>query len=314
MNRELIDQLKDQSIEYLVDVELKYYTHTLTGGIVPLMVYPKNEKELVFVIQIFKASGDSFEILSGMTNIAVASGQLDFFVVNMSKYEMREPTLRGNVLDVSSSFDMKELTQWAFKHKVRGLEWMEGIPGTVGAGIYMNAGFLPQQEISNVLVTATYLDLDDFKVKRIKNHHLHFRYRYSEFQDMHVVVLSGTFLVRHISDVGIKNHLRMMKSKIIIRTLHERRVKNQPLDYPSAGTVFVPPIPFHVGGMLREMNLTGYRIGGAEISTKSPGFIIGVDHMTGEDYKAMVEFIEKSIAEKYDLDIEPEVRLIGFDD
>ncbi|MFG6672831.1 UDP-N-acetylmuramate dehydrogenase [Leuconostoc lactis] len=303
----------DLNVEYIKNVNLSDYTYTQTGGITPLMLFPKNIVELKKIILWLREKKLKYVILSGMTNIAVASGILDFIVINMSNFNVSDPLWddRG-FLKVSASFEMKKLATWTIERDVQGLAWMEGIPGTVGAGIYMHAGFLLGQDMQTYLVDAEYLDLNDMQVKIITNQELQFRYRFSKFQEMNAIVLGGSFLLHKIPD-DWKKPFRRMKYKKLMSSYHDRRIRNQPIDFPSAGTVFVPPYPFHVGGLLREMNLVGYRIGGAQISTKSPGFIIGVDNMTGEDYYKMVVYIQQRIKSEYDIDLIPEVRLFGFD-
>ncbi|MFT9033229.1 MAG: UDP-N-acetylmuramate dehydrogenase [Leuconostoc mesenteroides] len=300
-------------IKYLKNVDLSSYTYTKTGGYVPIMFFPKVISELKHLMVWLRENKLNYITLSGMTNIAVASGKLSFVVVNMSEYNEAEPEWNGGkFLNVSASYEMKKLAKWTFKRNIKGLAWMEGIPGCVGAGIYMHAGFLLGQDMQTYLVDAQYLDLDDLQVKTISNQELLFRYRYSKFQDMNAIILSGRFLVSKIQEDWKKN-LRRFKYKRLMNRYHNRRKTNQPLNFPSAGTVFVPPYPYHVGGMLRELNLVGYQIGGAKISEKSPGFIISVDNMSGEDYYKLVQHIQKEIKKNYSIDLIPEVRLIGFD-
>lgn len=312
MDEQVKNKMLEANIDFKVDVNLSQLTHTKTGGVVKGIMFPKNIEELQIGVRILQDSDERFEVLSGMTNVAVASGELDFWVLSMAKFEVGDPNLNGRIIEVSASYEMKQLTKWAYKNNVRGLEWMEGIPGTVGAGVYMNAGFLIGQDMEHSLVKVDYFDLDDFKVKTILNQDLKLRYRYSLFQDMSVVILKAQFLVTRVDTMSL-TRLRMYKSKRLIDQYHNRRAKNQPLELPSAGTVFVPPTPWHVGGLLREMNLVGYQIGGAQISPKSPGFIVSVNNMTGEDYYNLVRFIQKQVHDKYGLTLEPEVRLIGFD-
>ncbi|WP_134644343.1 UDP-N-acetylmuramate dehydrogenase [Weissella cibaria] len=293
------------------DVWLRERTHTKTGGKVPYIFYPRNLDELKKVVTTLKSDNVYFEVLGEMTNIAVSEDDLDFVIVNMMRYENEaEPVWDGNrFLTVSASMKMKQLAIWAFNSNIKGLAWMEGIPGTVGAGIFMNAGFLVGQDMETYLVSAEYLDLDDLQVKTVQNQGLDFRYRYSKFHDMNAIVLQGTFMVYPLKR-DWKLPLRKYKLKTQMNEYHVRRAKNQPLELPSAGTVFVPPMPWHVGGMMRELNLVGHQIGGAQISPKSPGFIVNVGGMTGEDYFDLVDFMQNKVYENYNLRIVPEVRLI----
>lgn len=298
--------------EVKTNVLLKDFTNTRTGGRVTYMFYPHDVSELKKVLLTLISDEVPFEVLGEMTNVAIAEGQLDFVVINMMHFE-RDFKPRWNesrFLTVSASQTMKELSVWAYKHDIKGLAWMEGIPGTVGAGIFMNAGFLVGQDVQTYMVSAEYLDLDDMKIKTINNQDLHFRYRYSLFHEMKAIILKGTFLLQPLKK-DLKLGMRRYRLKRQMKKYHKRRANNQPLDLPSAGTVFVPPFPWHVGGMIREQGFVGYQIGGARISEKSPGFIVNTGNMTGENYFDLVKFIQKIIFEKYKIKIYPEVRLIS---
>ncbi|WP_431061051.1 UDP-N-acetylmuramate dehydrogenase [Weissella paramesenteroides] len=305
-----IESLKKDGITVKFDENLKSYSYTQTGGTVEMMFFPHNLIQLEKIIVYLRNCKKRFIILGEMTNVAIASGFLDFVIINMSEYNIFNPEWDGKrMLRVSASTKMKELAVWCINHDIRGLGWMEGIPGTVGAGVYMNAGFLLGQDMQTYLIDVTFLDLNDMKVHKFKNQDLKFRYRYSKLQDLDVIILECRFLLNSIPN-NWKKFYRRTRYRNIMASYHKRRENNQPLSLPSAGTTFVPPYPWHVGGMLRELHLVGYQIGGAAISTVSPGFIVGVDNMTGEDYFAMVEFIQQQVKRSFDVELEPEVRLI----
>lgn len=303
-NSEIINRLAEEKIMYKKDFLLSQLTNTKTGGIVDVLVYPRNIKEVEVAVKLLKKSKKEFIVLGDMTNVAVASGQLNFNVLCMSKMDkFVKFDNRNNILTVSASYKMKDLAVWALNNSIADLQWMEGIPGTVGAGVFMNAGFLPGEEFRNFMVDVEVL-MPSLEVVILKNKDLNFSYRYSELQKNGGIVLSVRLLVR----IGKK-----WKIKIRMAKYHKRRAKNQPLELPSAGTVFIPPVPYHVGAMLPKLGLTGYRIGGAQISTKSPGFIVGINEMSGEDYYKLVRLIQEKIKESYNIDLVPEVRLLGFD-
>lgn len=300
---ELSAELESKNINFLKNVLLSEYSNTKTGGNTPLMVYPKDITQLKFVLNLINQKQIQYQILGDMTNVAIASGQLNFIVVDTCKI-LEEPTYTDDgTLVVTAGYKMKELAKWALDNSISSLAWMEGIPGTVGAGAYMNAGFLPGQDFESFLVSCEVL-MPDMSIKIFKNSDMHYSYRHSQIQNNGGIVLRVKLLVR-----------KGKKWKIAIRMAkyHHRRAKNQPLELPSAGTVFVPPTPYHVGGLLPQLGLVGHRIGGAQISPKSPGFIVGIDNMTGEDYYEEVKFIQKQVKDNYNIDLEPEVRLLGFE-
>lgn len=298
-----IGQLTQYKVEIVENVNLRDYTNTKTGGKVLFMVYPNNAEELKKTILVLKKSTLSYLVLGDMTNVAVSSKKLNLVIVNMSKFIASSVfDWKSNILTVSAGTEMRKLSRWALDNSISGLQWMEGIPGTVGAGVYMNAGFLIGQDFGSFLVDTDVL-MPDGEIRTFSNQELNYGYRKSALQSNGGIVLSARLLLR----TGKKWKIRLR-----MHQYHTRRRKNQPLEYPSAGTVFVPPTPYHVGGMLRELKLLGKTIGGAQISEKSPGFIINIGDMTGEDYFEMVKFIQKEIWTKYAIKLEPEVRLVGF--
>ncbi len=304
MFKKIITSFSKNKIKYIENVKLEKFSNTKTGGVALLMTYPHNVEQLKYILKILEINKQKKFILGNMTNVVIASGTLDYVIINMSEF-ITVPKFdeQSHILEVSAGYKMKDLSKWALNHSLSGLQWMEGIPGTVGAGSYMNAGFLPGQDFQSYLVEATVL-MPNLTIRTIKNKEMEFAYRKSVLQKNGGIVLSVALLLR-----------RGKKWKIAIRMnqYHRRRAKHQPLLLPSAGTVFVPPTPYHVGGILPQLGLVGYKIGGAQVSKKSPGFIVGVNHMTGEDYYALVGFIQKKVLNQYGIELEPEVRLLGFE-
>lgn len=303
---DVIKTLKLNNIIYESDILLSNFTNTHTGGSTPLLVSPKSVEELKTILSIFRQFKIKYEVLSGMTNVVIASGKLNFAVLNMSKLIIENPKFdkQTNILTVYAGTTMKNLSKWAIENSISGLQWMEGIPGTVGAGAYMNAGFLPNQDFEHVLIDCKVM-MSDGTIRTYTNKEMNFSYRKTSIQNLSGIIISMRLLVR----VGNK-----MKIALKTHRYHRRRVKNQPLEFPSAGTVFVPPTPYHVGGMLPALGMVGFKVGGAQISSKSPGFIINTGNMTGEDYFQLVKLIQKKVYDIYTIKLLPEVRLLGFED
>lgn len=144
----------------------------------------------------------------------------------------------------------------------------------------------------------------NLEIITLTNKDLDFRYRKSNIQEKGYIIISARFLLRYGK-----------KWKIALRMydFHKQREKSQPLHLPSAGTVFVPPMPYHLGGIIPKLRLQRTRIGGMEVSDKNFGFIVNVESGTGEDYLKLVELVEKEVKNEYDIELEREVRFFGFD-
>lgn len=191
-----ITQLKSMGISFRENALLSEYTHTKTGGSTPLILFPKDEEELKRLIVLVHDQQIPFHVLGDMTNVAIASGQLGFVVICTNKI-LSEPLFDKErcVLTVSAGYKMKALSRWAMEHSLRGLQWMEGIPGTVGAGAYMNAGYLPGQDFQSCMIDARVLSPSG-EIRVISNRNMRYSYRKSSIQSTGDVVLSVRFLLR----------------------------------------------------------------------------------------------------------------------
>lgn len=282
--------------------ELATYLYSQTGKTVKIMVWPKTVDELKEIIKIVKDNNISYFVIGGGTNIVAATNKIDKLFINMSDFRYIDINDDTAVLKVSAGYQSKEVAKILVSHGIGGFEWAEGLPGTIGGAIYMNASAYGPG-IDGYLINATVLT-EDGEIKTVKNAEFEFRYRRSTIQNKPWIILDGTFKLYH---------KKIWKIKISTYRKHRGRINSQPLELPSSGSVFVMPFPYHVGGLMRELGLVGHQIGGAQISPKSPGFIVGIDNMTGEDYLNLVQFIQGKVKRHYDLDLDPEVRFIGFD-
>lgn len=305
MLKPFLGELNSNKIRHDETLKLSDLSYSQTGSSASTIVFPKNESELIATIKLANENGLKYMTFGGMTNVVFSSHPLDVVLISMLDFDHSvEYDSKTNIVKVGSGQTMKGLAQWGLIHSINGFQWMEGIPGTIGAGVFMNAGFLPGQDMQSYLVETRVL-MPDLTIQIFKNKDMNYSYRKSELQVNGGIVLSTKFLVR-----------RGKKWKIQIRMFqyHQRRKNHQPLEFPSAGTVFIQPVPYHTGGLLSQLHMKGYRVGGAEISELSPGFIIGRDHMTGEDYLKLAHKIQSVIKQKYGISLEMEVRLVGFTD
>lgn len=288
------------------NIDVSTLTHTQTGGICQYVIYPENTEQLLNVIRILTRETVKFIVVGGLTNVVFSSNTTDTVILSMTRFgnNMSISEEHGQpILNVDAKFETKEVAKYLLNRGIAGFQWAEGIPGTIGGAVYMNASaYGPGIDAS--LIDARVLT-PNLEVKTLTNKDFDFRYRKSSIQEKGYIILSARFLLRYGTKWKIA--LRMMH-------YHRQRAKSQPLELPSAGSVFVPPTPYHVGGMVPKMKLQHTRVGGMEVSGENYGFIVNIGHGTGEDYLKLVEIIETRIEQEYGICLEREVRFFGFSD
>ncbi|AEH50463.1 UDP-N-acetylmuramate dehydrogenase [Pseudothermotoga thermarum] len=193
---------------------------------------------------------------------------------------------------------LNSLCKFACQYGLSGLEFAYGIPGTVGGAVYMNAGAFGG-EIGQLVDFVEVFDGE--KVLTLQRDELEFSYRKSIFQKTNWLILKVGFRLKFDDPKQIAKRMG---------EIYKKRLQTQPLDLPSAGSVFKRPKPdFYVGKAVESLGLKGLRIGGAEISKKHAGFIVNVGNASANDVKALINFIRQKVKEAYNVDLEPEVEI-----
>ena len=196
---------------------------------------------------------------------------------------------------------MTSLALFAHEYELEGLEFAHGIPGSVGGGVYMNAGAYGG-EISQVLKSCMIFDKERGTLFMVRNDECEFSYRHSIFMDnKDLLVLFATFELKDGDPDEIKAKMDEYKAK---------RVASQPLEYPSAGSTFKRPEGHFAGALIEGAGLKGYRIGGACVSEKHAGFIVNTGGATTNDVIALIGHVRKTVLEKDGVLLEPEIRIV----
>lgn len=262
-------------------------------------LFPENEADF---IEIFKnARRDDTVIIGGGYNIIFSKDYYskDFILIGESYSSI---TLEENhVVVCEAGVSTKELTAFALSHSLSGVEIFYDIPSSLGGAVVMNAG-ASGEEIKDILVKVRYLDLADMQVKEIHKEDIGYEYRNSLFQrETDKVVLKVWLKLEPGNAADIENKMETVK---------DARWAKQPKEYPNAGSVFKRPPGHYVGPMIDELQLKGYRIGGAEVSKKHGGFIVNIDNATGEDIIGVIKYVQACVREKFNVDLEIEQRII----
>ncbi|SDI19566.1 UDP-N-acetylmuramate dehydrogenase [Dolosicoccus paucivorans] len=274
------------------------YTYTKVGGAADALIFPKTLEEVKQVVDWVKEKQVPLTVLGNASNLIVRDGGLRGVVMMLT--DLRDITIDQETVTALAGDSLIETTQLAKKAHLTGLEFACGIPGSIGGAVYMNAGAYGG-EVKDVIHTVDVLTREG-EFKTYTNEEMAFTYRNSFIQQTGDIVLSTTFILEK-GDYDAINE-RMVE-------LTELRTSRQPLEYPSCGSVFKRPEGHFVGPMIREAGLQGFQIGGAQVSMKHAGFIVNKGGATATDYIQLIRHIQEVIDEKFQIKLEPEVRIIG---
>lgn len=292
----ILEQLKSITNEenIFVNEPMKKHTTFRTGGNADYLVTPTSKEEIIELLKIDIPK----TVIGNGSNLLVKDGGIRGLVIQLSKNDRY--TINENVIEAGSGIFVAKLSQLALKEGLTGLEFACGIPGTLGGAIYMNAGAYGG-EMSNVVVETEFLK-ENGEIETITDHQ--FAYRKSIFQNMNGIILSSRLKLE-------KGNVDEIKSKM--DEYKTARNTKQPINFPSAGSTFKRPGGYFAGKLIEDAGLKGYRIGGAEVSTLHAGFVINADNATSKDILELISYIQKTVNEKFGVNLETEVKIIGED-
>lgn len=288
--------LKDSRV--LINEALTPYTYTKTGGPADVLIFPRTIADLTLIVNQCRKTNTPLTVLGNASNVIVRDGGITGVVVMVN--EMEAISHEGQVVRAEAGAKLVDVSRYAADLSLTGLEFACGIPGSVGGAVYMNAGAYGGM-IADVVKSVTVITPDG-EVKELTNDELAFAYRHSSIQETGDIVVSVAFQLT-AGDAATINAK--------IAELTELRESKQPLEYPSCGSVFKRPEGHFAGQLIQEAGLQGYRIGGVEVSKKHAGFMVNVDQGTASDYLQLIHSVQTIIKEKFNVQLEPEVRIIG---
>lgn len=287
-------------IKILADEPLSHYTFTKTGGPADQLAFPTSVAEVKSLLAYAKAGDLPVTVIGKASNLIVKDGGIRGLVLILTA--MKNITVTDQLVTADAGARLIDATEAAYAAGLTGFEFAAGIPGSVGGGVFMNAGAYGG-EVKDVLATATVLTRTG-ELKTYTNADMAFSYRHSAVQDTDEVIISASFALRPGSKPAIREEMDH---------LNALRAAKQPLEYPSCGSVFKRPVGHYVGPMIQQAGLQGHIIGGAQISTKHAGFIVNIGHATATDYMDMIHLVQRTVQAKFGVALHTEVRIIGED-
>ena len=274
------------------------HTSFRIGGPSQAMAFPKDEGELSALLALAAKEGWPVRILGAGTNVLAPDEGLDGLTICLKDCLDGMKRVNDREIEVMAGMTMTRAAVFAAKNGLSGMEFAHGIPGTVGGGVYMNAGAYGG-EIRQVCSRVTVLTRNGEK-KILSNGEMGFSYRHSALEDTGDIVLSARFALTPDSESAIRERMKELMAK---------RSASQPLDMPSAGSAFKRPVGGYAAALIDGAGLKGFAVGGAAISTKHAGFAVNLGGATAADVRGLLSQVSDRVFAQTGIRLEPEVRI-----
>ena len=290
---------ENSSSQYLIDEPLKKHTTYGIGGPADLMIFPNNKEELIRLIEIVNENNMQLTILGSGSNILVSDKGIRGVVISLKK-SLNEVHVNKNILYAECGAMLGKIVRLAVKNNLIGLENLNGVPGTLGGALIMNAGAWGG-EISENLVSVELINSKN-QLKKVPKKDINFSYRKSSFNND--ILLSAEFNLKKAEKNLIKENFSKAQSG---------RTSSQPLDKRSAGSLFKNPKNNSAGKLLDSAGLKGLSIGEAKISEKHANFFINDGNASSKDMLKLIKKAHREVKKQFNIDLSLEVKLIGFE-
>ncbi len=277
-------------MKVLKDIEMKEYSNMKIGGIARELIVIEDEKEL----SILKEKQDIFVIGNG-TNTLLNDERLEKTFVSLLKLNKIEELGEG-LVRVQAGIDFNKFVDYTTEMDYAGLENLAGIPGSLGGLVYMNGGSYGS-EIFDHIAEVEILD-ENFELRNLKKEEIHFTYRKTEIQEKKWIVVNVTFKFE-------KGH-NLEK----VKECREKRKGNHPLDLPNLGSTFKNPEGYFSAKLIIEAGMQGVQLGGAQVSTKHPNFVVNHGNAKFSDVVNLVNDVKKAVKEKTGIELQEEIIIV----
>lgn len=288
------------SIKMTEMAPMAQYTTLHLGGPADLLAEPANAEELRQLLVEARRLEVPVTLIGHGSNLLVKDGGIRGLVIRLCR-EMRGITVKGDTIRAEAGVMLSTLAMTAAEHNLGGLTFASGIPGTVGGGVYMNAGaYGGEMSQAVTLVEGLTMAGEPFRYQRPD---MDFSYRHTRLMDEDKVITHVT------CQLPGANREELIKEMV---ELNRRRAEKQPLTLPSAGSTFKRPVGGYASALVDECGLKGVSIGGAQVSEKHAGFLVNRGG-TAADFLALMAHVQKVVLEQKGIMLEPEVRILGED-
>jgi len=285
--------------EYYKNISLKKYNTYKIDVSCDYLVYPKSIHELQDLLKYLKDNNIHYLILGNGSNVILARPNFDI-VIKLDRINNIE--IKDNIVIAGAGVSLIKLSNICMENNLNGLSFAGGIPGLLGASTAMNAGAYKEDMAS--IVKEVKVLTPNLKIKTMKNSELEYAYRDSFLKRNKDFICVEVTLSLEYEDKEIIKH-RMLDRR-------DRRISSQPVNMPSAGSVFRNPEGLSAGKLIEDIGLKGYTIGGAQVSEKHANFIINTSNATYEDIISLIDYIKEKVKEKYNIDLILEQEIVRW--
>ena len=297
--KQLIELLNDNNISYTLNEPMSAHTTFKIGGAADIMINVTGIGDLRIVTGACREYGIPYMILGNGSNLLVSDDGIEGAVITLDCV-FKSHSVSGDTIEAGASMKLSRLCTIAMEHGLSGLEFAYGIPGTVGGAVYMNAGAY-NGEIKDVIISARALTSDGSE-RLYTADEMQLGYRTSVFKTNGEIIMDARFQLHKDYKEAIK---------VRMDDVMNRRKSKQPLEFPSAGSVFKRPEGAFAGTLIEQCGLKGKTVGGAQVSRKHAGFIINIGGATCDDVMELVKLVQDTVKEKTGFVLEREIIRTG---
>lgn len=297
------EDLDELNVGEMIEDEPMYkHTTYKVGGPARIYLMVKDIDSLVKAIKYCSGHRVKYMVIGRGSNLLFSDREYDGVIISLNEC-FDKISVNGSIIKAQAGVSMIKLSYQAAKYGLSGFEFMGGIPGSIGGGIYMNAGAY-KYDIASVVKSVTLLN-EKHEVVTYSNEQMQFSYRHSICQDNRkLIVLEVEFELNAKSPEEIKQVLDKRK---------EKRMATQPWNMPSAGSVFRNPKEQAAWQYIDDCGLRGYEIGGAQVSPKHSNFIVNNGYASAKDIYDLIMLVQKKVYEKFGVQLKREVGLINWE-
>ena len=283
----------------LLEEPMAKHTSFRIGGPADVLAQPADEAELAALLKRAAEHAVPVTLIGNGSNLLVRDKGIRGLVIKLSN-SFSDMKALGNELTFGSGISLAMASKKAASLSLSGLEFAVGIPGTIGGAVYMNAGAY-DGEMAKVVTSVRVMDREG-KISELKASELAFAYRHTALQNSGLIVTSVTCVLQPDEADAIAAKMA---------DFSQRRISKQPLELPSAGSMFKRPPGYFAGTLIDQTGLKGYTVGGAQVSTKHAGFVVNVGGATAQDVLQLISDVQSKVFAAHGVLLEPEVLVLG---
>lgn len=300
--KELISYIKKNGIgSYKENVLLSSNTTYKVGGTSKLFVYPKNVNKLILLLKKLKTDNIKYKVIGYGSNLIFSDNVYDGVIIKLDNFDSVK--INDTVVTVGAGVSLVNLSYKVMKEGLSGLEFASGIPGSVGGACFMNAGAYKSD--MGYIVSEVKVITPGLEIKTLYNKDLKYKYRTSFLKDNPEYICTEAKIVLKRAD--------KKEIKDLMETRRQKRLLTQPLEYPSAGSVFRNPEGDFAGRLIEDCNLKGKNIGGAKVSEKHANFIINYNNASASDVRELIKLVHDTVKKEKNVDLKIEQEFVNWE-